>query len=92
MKGNPAAAAGSCVDLMRLDGLKLPPSHGLADGDGQNGANAENAANAAEQTANGEMVFGRVEGLSGTERTLQDILSDEEKGPSKFEIPDFLKQ
>ena len=38
-----------------------------------------------------EMVFGKVEGLSGTERTLQDILSDEEEGTSKFEIPDFLK-
>ena len=38
----------------------------------------------------GEVVFGQVEGLSGTERTLQDILS-EEGGSSKFEIPDFLK-
>jgi len=40
--------------------------------------------------AEGEVVFGQVEGLSGTERTLQDILS-EEGGSSKFEIPDFLK-
>lgn len=38
-----------------------------------------------------EVVFGEVEGLSGTERTLQDILSSEEGGTSKFEIPDFLK-
>lgn len=38
-----------------------------------------------------DVVFGQVEGLSGTERTLQDILSDEEEGTSKFEIPDFLK-
>ena len=39
-----------------------------------------------------EVVFGKVEGLSGTERTLQDILSSEEEGQStKFEIPDFLK-
>lgn len=38
----------------------------------------------------GEVVFGQVEGLNGTERTLQDILS-EEGGNSKFEIPDFLK-
>ena len=30
--------------------------------------------------------------VSGTERTLQDILSDEEEGTSKFEIPEFLKQ
>ena len=37
-----------------------------------------------------EVVFGQVEGLNGTERTLQDILS-EEGGNSKFEIPDFLK-
>ncbi len=39
-----------------------------------------------------ELVFGRVEGLSGTERTLQDILSNEQEGTTKFEIPDFLKQ
>ena len=38
----------------------------------------------------GEVVFGQVDGLNGTERTLQDILS-EEGGNSKFEIPDFLK-
>ena len=38
-----------------------------------------------------DVVFGQVEGLDGTERTLQDILSDEEEGTSKFEIPDFLK-
>ena len=37
-----------------------------------------------------EVVFGQVEGLNGTERTLQDILS-EEGGSSKFEIPDFLR-
>ena len=37
-------------------------------------------------------VFGRVEGLEGTEVTLQDILQkeDEEKGTSRFEIPSFL--
>lgn len=38
-----------------------------------------------------EVVFGQVDGLRGTERTLQDILSDEEEGTSKFEIPEFLK-
>ena len=38
----------------------------------------------------GEVVFGQVDGLNGTERTLQDILS-EEGGNSKFEIADFLK-
>lgn len=37
-----------------------------------------------------EVVFGQVEGLKGTERTLQDILN-EEGGNSKFVIPDFLK-
>ena len=42
------------------------------------------------KTEEGEVVFGQVEGLNGTERTLQDILS-EEGGNSKFEIPDFLK-
>ena len=38
-----------------------------------------------------EVVFGQVEGLTGTERTLQDILNSEEEGTTKFEIPDFLK-
>lgn len=38
-----------------------------------------------------EVVFGQVDGLAGTERTLQDILSSEEEGTSKFEIPEFLK-
>ena len=38
-----------------------------------------------------EELFGQVEGLDGTERTLQDILSSEEGGTSKFEIPDFLR-
>ncbi len=42
------------------------------------------------KTEEGEVVFGQVEGLNGTERTLQDILS-EEGGSSKFEIPDFLR-
>ncbi len=37
-------------------------------------------------------VFGRVEGLEGTEVTLQDILQkeEEEKGTSRFVIPSFL--
>lgn len=43
------------------------------------------------KTVEEDVVFGQVEGLDGTERTLQDILSDEEEGTSKFEIPDFLK-
>lgn len=56
-------------------------------------ASAEKNEATAEESGSGEeMVFGRVEGLSGTERTLQDILSDEEEGTSKFEIPEFLKQ
>ena len=38
-----------------------------------------------------EELFGQVEGLDGTERTLQDILSSEEGGTSKFEIPEFLR-
>ncbi len=42
------------------------------------------------QAQEGEVVFGQVEGLNGTERTLQEILSEEES-TSKFEIPDFLK-
>ena len=38
-----------------------------------------------------ELIFGAVEGLSGTKRTLQDLLSSEEEGTTKFQIPDFLK-
>ena len=54
---------------------------------------AEREAAPADAAQSGEeIVFGRVEGLSGTERTLQEILSDEEEGSSKFEIPEFLKQ
>jgi cell division protein FtsZ len=47
----------------------------------------------AEPKSSDTMLFGEVEGLKGTERTLQDILSDkkEEDSNSKFEIPDFLK-
>ena len=56
------------------------------------GLGERDAARADEQKGNDEVVFGRVEGLNGTERTLQDILSDEDEGPSKFEIPYFLKQ
>ena len=44
-----------------------------------------------EQEQEEEIVFGQVDGLTGTERTLQDILSSEEEGTTKFEIPDFLK-
>ena len=44
------------------------------------------------QGLGGYDVFGRVEGLEGTEVTLQDILQrdEEEKGSSRFEIPSFL--
>ncbi len=42
------------------------------------------------KVAENEVVFGQVDGLAGTERTLQDLLN-EEGGSSKFEIPDFLK-
>jgi len=44
------------------------------------------------QGLGGYDVFGRVEGLEGTEVTLQDILNreEEEKGSSRFEIPSFL--
>lgn len=44
------------------------------------------------QGLDGYDVFGRVEGLEGTEVTLQDILKreEEEKGSSRFEIPSFL--
>jgi cell division protein FtsZ len=47
----------------------------------------------AEPKSSDTMLFGEVEGLKGTERTLQDILSDkkEDDSNSKFEIPDFLK-
>lgn len=44
------------------------------------------------QGLDGYDVFGKVEGLEGTEVTLQDILQreGEEKGSSRFEIPSFL--
>ena len=46
----------------------------------------------AEKTKTDEdVVFGQVDGLTGTEHTLQDILSNDDEGTSKFEIPDFLK-
>ena len=44
-----------------------------------------------EMKQSAEELFGQVEGLDGTERTLQDILSSEEGGTSKFEIPEFLR-
>lgn len=43
------------------------------------------------QSMNEELIFGEVEGLSGTRHTLQDILSSDDGGTSKFVIPDFLK-
>ena len=44
------------------------------------------------QGLDGYDVFGKVDGLEGTEVTLQDILQreEEEKGSSRFEIPSFL--
>ena len=56
------------------------------------GLSQENPKKEEPKTVEEDVVFGQVEGLDGTERTLQDILSDEEEGTSKFEIPDFLKQ
>lgn len=55
------------------------------------GLSQENPKKEEPKTVEEDVVFGQVEGLDGTERTLQDILSDEEEGTSKFEIPDFLK-
>ena len=55
------------------------------------GLSQENPKKEEPKTVEEDVVFGQVEGLDGTERTLQDILSDEEEGTSKFESPDFLK-
>ena len=55
------------------------------------GLSQENPKKEEPKTVEEDVVFGQVEGLDGTERTLQDILSDEGEGTSKFEIPDFLK-
>ena len=55
------------------------------------GLSQENPKKEEPKTVEEDVVFGQVEGLDGTERTLQDILSDDEEGTSKFEIPDFLK-
>ena len=63
---------------------------------GAAGGNAPKAEPAPQQPTgqglDGYDVFGRVEGLEGTEVTLQDILKreEEEKGSSRFEIPSFL--
>lgn len=63
---------------------KETPSVGL-----EKNETTDSASQSPQQTE--EVVFGKVEGLNGTERTLQDILNSEENGTSKFEIPDFLR-
>lgn len=75
-------ATGFGEGLEKEEAEKSAPSRGL---EKEEPAKAENSKN------DEAVVFGQVEGLSGTERTLQDLLSDEEEGTSKFEIPDFLK-
>ena len=75
-------ATGFGEGLEKEEAEKSAPSRGL---EKEEPAKAENSKN------DEDVVFGQVEGLSGTERTLQDLLSDEEEGTSKFEIPDFLK-
>ena len=56
------------------------------------GLSQENPKKEEPKTVEEDVVFGQVEGLDGTERTLQDILSDEAEGPSPLEVPDFRKE
>ena len=53
---------------------------------------AEKGAKEAGAAKDGEAVLGRVDGMEGTEVTLQEILQkeDDEQGGSRFEIPSFL--
>jgi len=39
----------------------------------------------------GEEVIGRIDNVQGREVDLQDLLKEEDKTPSRFDIPDFLK-
>ena len=39
----------------------------------------------------GDEVIGRIENVQGREVDLQDLLKEEDKTPSRFDIPDFLK-
>ncbi|MBQ8563437.1 MAG: cell division protein FtsZ, partial [Firmicutes bacterium] len=62
---------------------------------GADGAQAQAAA-AAQQTAQAPAagtgdVIGRIDSIQGREVDLQDLLKDEDKTPSRFDIPDFLK-
>ena len=75
-------ATGFGAGLEKEEEPQQAPSRGLSQ---------ENPKKEEPKTVEEDVVFGQVEGLDGTERTLQDILSDEEEGTSKFEIPDFLK-
>lgn len=54
------------------------------------------AAAASQQTAQAPAagtggVIGRIDSIQGREVDLQDLLKDEDKTPSRFDIPDFLK-
>lgn len=72
--------------------VKEPPRVGLEGRTAEttHTAQAPQAEEVSKADEKDEVVFGQVDGLNGTERTLQDLLN-EDGGNSKFEIPDFLK-
>ena len=57
-----------------------------ADSTQQNGG-----AQAAQQTGAAGDVIGIIDNVQGREVNLQDLLQEEDKSPSRFDIPDFLK-
>ncbi len=73
------------------EGLEFPVKHSEPV-DGARDSKGEITTGLTGEPASDFDVFGRVEGIEGTEVTLQDILKKEgeEKGTSRFEIPSFL--
>lgn len=73
------------------EGLEFPVKHSEPV-DGARDSKGETTTGLTGESASDFDIFGMVEGLDGTEVTLQDILKKEgeEKGTSRFEIPSFL--
>ncbi len=73
------------------EGLEFPVKHSEPV-DGARDSKGETTTGLTGESASDFDIFGKVEGLDGTEVTLQDILKKEgeEKGTSRFEIPSFL--
>ncbi len=73
------------------EGLEFPVKHSEPV-DGERDSKGKATTGLTGEPASDFDIFGKVEGLEGTEVTLQDILKKEgeEKGTSRFEIPSFL--